>query len=175
MAFSEPVKNLDVFGLQEGMVVADLGSGSGFYTVEAAKQIKSGKVYAIDIQEELLSRLRNLLAREHLASVELVHGDIETLGGTKLADGIADAALVCNVFFQIEKKDGFLLETKRILKPTGRVLLVEWSDSFGGLGPQPEHVVKEGKARELFKAKGFVEVKTFKAGDHHYGIIFRKQ
>jgi ubiquinone/menaquinone biosynthesis C-methylase UbiE len=175
MAFTEPSQNLEVFGLQEGMIVADLGTGSGFYSIEAAKKIKGGKVYAIDIQDGLLSRLRGLLSKEHLASVELIHGDIEVLNGTKLASGIADAAFICNTLFQIEKKDDFLEETKRILKPTGRVLLIEWSDSFNGLGPHADHVVTAAKASELFKAHGFQEVKRFEAGDHHYGFIYRKQ
>ena len=76
MAFTDPSSNLETFGLQEGMVIADLGTGSGFYSIEAAKKIKGGKIYAIDIQDGLLSRLHNSLSKEHVDTVELIHGNL---------------------------------------------------------------------------------------------------
>jgi ubiquinone/menaquinone biosynthesis C-methylase UbiE len=173
MAFSDPQKNLERFGLQEGHVVADLGAGSGFYTLVAAKMVGSGTVYAVDVQAELLTRLRGLTAKEKLANVHFVHADAEQKGGTKIKDHTVDVVLMCNVLFQIEQKDDFLEEAKRILKPTGRILLVDWTDSFGGLGPQSQHVIGMVSARELFKKHGFTEISTIDAGDHHYGISFR--
>ena len=83
--------------------------------------------------------------------------------------------MASNILFQIFHKEGFIREVKRILKMRGKVLLVDWSDSFGGLGPKPDDVVKDSKAKELFKEENFKEVLSFDAGDHHYGIIFEKQ
>jgi ubiquinone/menaquinone biosynthesis C-methylase UbiE len=173
MAFSDPVKNLERFGLQEGHVVADLGAGSGFYTLAAAKMVKGGTVYAVDVQDELLARLKTAVNQAHQSNVHLVNADIEKIGGTKIRDHIVDAVLVCNVLFQIEKKDDLLEEIKRILKPGGRVLLVDWTDSFGGLGPQQSSVFPASNARELFTKHAFQTVSQIDAGDHHYGIVFR--
>jgi predicted RNA methylase len=107
MAFSEPEKILEQFGLDVGMTVVDLGAGSGFYTIAASKKVMGGRIYAVDIQEGLLSRLKTTIAREHVGSVELIHGDIEQPGGTKLKDDIADAVFICNILFQVENKEGF--------------------------------------------------------------------
>ena len=69
---------------------------------------------------------------------------------------------------------GFLDEISRILKPKGEVLLVEWSDSFGGMGPAPEMVVTEEKAHALFAKKGFKVVRDIPAGSHHYGLLLQR-
>jgi len=66
------------------------------------------------------------------------------------------------------------LEIKRILKPGGRVLFVDWASSFGGIGPQSQHVFDEDMAKKLFEKHGFKEDSTIGAGAQHYGIIFRK-
>ena len=174
MPFADPHKNLMALGLQEGQTVADLGAGSGFYTLEAARMVGSGHVYAVDVQADLLARIKNAAYEQHLGNVEVLHGDMERVGGTRIREESIDVALVSNVLFQIENKEDFVKEVARILKSGGRVLVADWSESFGGLGPVPEQVVTENTARGLFKQHGFAEVTVIDAGDHHYGIIFRK-
>jgi len=173
--FSDPQKNLEQFGLSPDASVADFGSGAGFYTIVAAKMVgKLGRVYAIDVMKELLQKVKNQAERSGLLNVEAIWGNVEKLGGTRLADATVDAVLVCNTLFQLEEKKDLPLEAKRILKPRGRVLLVDWKESFGGMGPQPEHVVAPEVARELFDKAGFVFDREIKAGEHHYGFIFRR-
>ncbi len=175
MAFSSPIDILSRFGLHEGHVVADLGAGSGFYTLAAAKLVgEGGKVYAIEIQKEVLARLVQHARQEHLKHLIFIHGDAEKPQGSTIADSMVDAVLLCNVLFQTEQKATLLAEAKRILKPGGRVLVVDWAGSFGGTGPQPQYVVISDMARELFKRAGFAEVGPIPAGDHHWGFIFRK-
>ena len=173
--FSDPVKNVEQCGIQAGMDIADFGSGSGFYTIAAAKALMAtGRVYAIDAQKDLLSKLKNNVARAGLYNVEVIWGDIEKIGGTKLRESSVDLVLLCNVLFQLENKGDIINEIKRILKPVGRILVVDWSDSFGGIGPQPEHVVKKATVLEMFEKGGFHMDREISAGSHHYGFIFKK-
>ncbi len=175
MAFSDPSKNISLLGLKEGERVADLGSGSGFYTLAAARLVGgSGRVFSVDVQKDLLTRIQAAAHTEHLNNIELVHGDIEEIGGTKLRDVSVDAAMMCNVLFQIENKENFLKEIKRILKSHGRVLIIDWAGSFGGLGPETSRVVLQADARVLFERHGFILTHSFDAGDHHYGLIYKK-
>lgn len=175
MAFSDPQKNIESLGLQEGSVVVDLGAGSGFYSLAAANMVgKGGKVYSIDVQQDLLARIKNTAHAQGIHNIEVIHGDIEKIGGTRLREHSADAALLCNVFFQVEKKEECLQEIIRILKPGGRILVVDWMDSFGGMGPQPSQVIEEQEARTLLEKEGFVYVSALEAGDHHYGLVYRK-
>jgi len=174
MSFLDPKKNIEQLILAENMKVADLGSGSGFYSIEAAKIVKKGIVYAIDVQKDLLESLKKTAERENLTNIEIIWGNIEKIGGTKLADYSIDIVFLSNILFQIEDKKSLLAETKRILKPNGRVLVVDWEESFGGLGPEPESVFPKEKAKSLLKENGFILQKEFSAGDNHYGFIFKK-
>lgn len=174
--FSDPQKILDQFKLATGRFVADLGSGAGFYAIIAAKMVGPlGRVYAVDALKDMLQKIKNEAVRNKLFNVEALWGNIEKLGGTRLADASVDTVLICNSLFQIEDKENFLLEVKRITRQEGRILLVDWKESFGGLGPQPEHVVSSETARSLFEKSGFLFERDIKdAGAHHYGLIFRR-
>lgn len=173
--FSDPAKNIEQCGIQAGQEIADFGSGSGHYTIAVAKALAStGRVYAIDIQQELLSKLKNMATREGLYNIEVIWGDIDKKNGTKLRDGSVDFVLLSNILFQLENKDIVIEEAKRVLKPAGRVLIVDWEDSFGGIGPKPEAVVPKAKAKELFEKNGFHLDREISAGSHHYGFIYKK-
>ena len=173
--FSDPEKNIKQFDLREGQHVADLGAGTGACVLAAARAVGSqGKVYALEVQRELLSRIKDEALKNHLGNVEVIWADIEKVGGTKLRNYAVDAAIVSNVLFQIEDRENFIKEIKRILKPGGRVLIVDWSDSFGGLGPQSSAVIPPEKARALFESAGFKFEQVIDAGAHHYGIIMTR-
>ena len=138
--FTDPVQNLKAFGLKEDNIVADLGAGTGFYSIAAGRLVPQGKVYAVEINKDFLATIKNKATEAHLNNVEILWGDIEKIEGTKLGNGIVDAVIASNVLFQVEDKDKFIEEIKRILKQKGRVLLIDWSESslgppFGGASP----------------------------------------
>ena len=174
--FSDPEKNVEQFSLGKGNYVADFGSGPGFYSFAAAEAVgDTGKVYAVDVQKDLLQKLKNEARNvRHLMNVEVVWADLEHLGGTRLRESSLDAVIASNVFFQFEDKNGPCLEIKRILKKGGRVLLIDWSSSFGGMGPQQSEVFSKTDAIKLFTKNGFIEDREIVVGTEHYGIIFRK-
>jgi len=174
--FSDPEKNIEQFDLGKGSYVADFGSGPGAYSFSAAEAVGSGgKVYAIDVQKDLLEKLKNEAKNvRHLNNIDIIWADLEHVGGTRLRENSIDAVMAVNLFFQLEQKDNTCLEIKRILKPGGRILFIDWSSSFGGIGPQPQDVFTEDHARKLFEKHGFKEDRTINAGAQHYGIIFRK-
>jgi len=173
--FSDPVKIIEQCGIQAGMDIADLGSGSGFYSIATARALAStGRVYAIDAQKDLLSKLKNEAVKEHLYNIEVIWGDIEKPNGTKLRDFSVDLVLLCNILFQLEDKKNVIKEIQRILKPGGRVLAVDWTDSFGGIGPKPDLVIDKKKMVGMFESIGFHLDREISAGSHHYGLIYKK-
>lgn len=172
--FAHPARTIDAFGIEPGMKIADFGAGSGAYVNLIAKALlKSGTVYAIDIQKDLLRRIKNEANAHHLTNVEVIWGDVEEEGGSKLAS-VLDIVLISNLLFQVRDKDGVLIEAARALRPGGRVIIIDWSESFGGLGPTEEMVVSKEKAYEHARKAGLTFVREFPAGAHHYGLIFRK-
>lgn len=175
--FSDPGKIVAECGIQAGMDIADFGSGSGHYSMSAAKALMStGRVYAIDIQKDLLTKLKNHAVKEGVYNIEVIWGDVEKENGTKLKDASINIVFITNLFFQVDEKDDVLKEAKRILKPNGRVVFVEWVDSFGGIGPKQKSVFKKEKAVPFFEKMGFHMEKDISkyTGEHHYGFIFKK-
>ncbi len=173
MNFSNPQSNVLQLGLREGMKVGDLGAGSGHYAVAAAGIVGSeGRVYAVDVIEDVLKHVKDHAHTKGLRNVETVWGDFGKLGGTKLRDASLDAVILSNTLFQLEYREGAVAEIKRILKPGGRLLVVDWAGAYGGMGPLPHRVVSEHVAEELFIGAGFHKVKDFRAGPHHYSIVF---
>lgn len=171
--FSSPHENVLQMGLREGMKVGDFGAGSGHYARAAAAVVgRGGKVYAIDVQEDVLKHLKLNTHAHHQSVIDTVWGDIEKPGGTHLRDASLDAAILANTFFQIENRFGLLGEMKRVLKPGGKLLVVDWAGSYGGMGPALEKVVPEHEAEAFFINGGFYKVKSFRGGPHHYGIVF---
>lgn len=172
-SFSNPREVVLQLGLREGMKIGDFGAGSGHYARAAAGAVGAGgKVYAVDIQEDVLKHLRLNTHEHHQALIETVWGTIETVGGTHLRDQSLDAVILANVLFQVEHRDSLMEEVRRVLKQGGKLLVVDWAGSYGGMGPAPERVVSERDAESLCITAGFHKVKSFRAGSHHYGIVF---
>lgn len=172
-SFSNPQDNVLQLGLREGMKVADLGTGTGHYARAAAGVVgHSGRVYAVDVHEDVLKHLKLNSHVHHQHIIETIWGDVEKVGGTHLRDQSIDAAILANILFQIENRFGLLNEIRRILKPGGKLLVVDWAGGYGGMGPADHHVVSEHDAEAFFITGGFHKVKSFRAGPHHYGIVF---
>lgn len=171
LRFVHPERTTKQFGLNEGMRVADFGAGSGAYAKLLADAVgSSGRVYAVDIQKDLLKRIKSNSAQ---ANIDVIWGDVEVPGGVKLADRHLDAVLVSNLLFQVERKESLVREAKRVLKNHGLLILIDWSDSFRGMGPTEGSVVTKPDARALFEAEGFTFEREFDAGAHHYGLLMR--
>lgn len=169
--FSNPLKNLKAFGLKDDDVVADLGAGTGHYSVVAGEIVSRGKVYAVELQKDFLTMIRNKVTEANLKNVEIIWGNVEKKGGTKIADGVVDAVIASNILFQVEDKEKFIEEIKRILKPKGRVLLIDWSPS--SIMKMTDLVLPD-KAHNLFEKKSFILQRDIDAGEHHYGMILIK-
>lgn len=169
--FADPVKNLRAFGLEENNIVADLGAGTGFYSIAAGKMAPRGKVYAIEINKDFLATIKSKVKGANLNNVEIIWGNIEKIGGTKIGDGIVDAIIASNVLHQVENKNKFIGEIKRILKPKGKMLLIDWSANSAITAFKM--AIPKSKAREMFEKEDFIFEREINAGAYHYGMIFR--
>lgn len=174
--FSTPELCLSQFNVEPGMVVADLGCGMGAYTFELAHRVAStGKVIAVDVQKNIIDTLASTCKEKSLTHVSVVWDDMDDANGIALNDTSMDRIIIANLLFQLDDIQKFATEVKRILKPNGQVLLVDWADSFGGLGPTPQHIVSPERAQELFEKVGLYIHKKIAAGDHHYGFVLQSK
>lgn len=172
--FAHPHTNVSVFGIEHGMQIADFGSGSGHYVLAMAEHLSgSGHVYAIDVQRDLLKRTQNEATKRGLKNVAVIWADLEAHRSSKIADRHLDIVLISNLLFQVENKEALFIEAHRILKSTGRLVVIDWSESWGGMGPIKSEVVKKETAFAYARDNGFEFLRDFPAGAHHYGLIFK--
>ncbi len=175
-SFLNPQVTLDAAHISEGSRVADLAAGSGFFARAAARAVgRDGLVWAVDPNSDMLSRLKNLSVGEGLHNIEVVRGSLEKAGATKLPDATMDVAILANALFAIEDKETAAAEVYRVLRRAGRLVLIDWSGSHGGLGPHEGHVVAAAQAKKIFEAAGFVPAEDIPAGAYHWGLILRKR
>lgn len=163
------------FHLRTGDKVGDFGAGAGNFSAVLSRLVgPEGKVYATEIQKNLVDALSDRIRKSRLGNVEVLWADLEASGGSKIIEGSLDAAVIINALFQMEDKQTALTEIARTLRSGGKLFIVDWSESWGGVGPQPSDVLNESTARDLAESAGFTFERNFTAGGHHYGLAFRK-
>jgi len=174
MAFAEPAMIATHFHMRDGDRIADLGAGSGHFTRALSRLVgKQGKVFAVEIQRPLAEAISAMARKEHLDNVESIWGDLEAPGGTKITDGTLDAVVLSNTLSMLTDKKTTLQECSRILRKGGKLFVIDWTDSFGGMGPSAQMVISPISTKELLTQAGFAFEREFPAGEHHYGLSFR--
>ena len=163
------------FHLKEGDNVADFGAGNGFFLKTLSMAVGSkGKVYACEIQKALVEKLGEFARLNSLLNISPVWCDLEEVNGIKLPNDTLDAGILVNTLFQLENKAVAIAEMRRVLKRGGILHVIDWSESFGGLGPQASDVITKEQATTLCEAEQFIFERDYPAGDHHYGFAVRK-
>jgi ubiquinone/menaquinone biosynthesis C-methylase UbiE len=149
----DPDAALDAIGIKPGMVVADVGAGTGYMTLRMARRVgPSGKVYANDVQPEMLRRLRQNAAKEKLANIETVLG---TEADPKLPAGKLDLILLVDVYHEFSQPQKMLQRMREALKPDGRLVLLEYRKEDPSVPIRPEHKMSVQEVKTEVEAEGF--------------------
>jgi ubiquinone/menaquinone biosynthesis C-methylase UbiE len=174
--FLHPENLVTQLGILPGMIIADIGSGIGYFALPLARNVgATGQVYAIDIHENILKRLHNDAREQGIENITGLVADAEQSGGISLRDETVDMVVIINTLFQVGNHDAMISEALRILKPTGMMVVVEWVESFGGLGPIDDHIVTRQQVLALCQDNNLIHIRDIgNTGSHHYGLVFQK-
>ena len=163
---------LDNLTLKDDMMVCEFGCGGADFSVALAKRVSRGRVYALDIQEEKLSAVKNKLKLQKINNVSLILCDLELPEGSTLQNNSLDIVVIPNVLFQAENKNAIIKEAKRILKSGGQLLIIDWL-KIAPLGPK-EGLVNPDTLKKMANTLGLSLTKEFAIGDYYYGLLFVK-
>ncbi len=148
-----PSKAIQALKIQPGQVVADIGAGSGYYTVRLAREVgPTGKVYGTDIQPGMLDLLLRNVANAKLDNVVPVLG---TPDDPKLPPGSLDLALMVDVYHELGAPQAFIRKLRTALKPNGRLVLLEFRKEDPRVPIRPEHKMSVAEVRQELEPEGF--------------------
>jgi ubiquinone/menaquinone biosynthesis C-methylase UbiE len=173
--FLNPQKVLNQLEIQSPSKIAHFGCGHGYFTIPLAKMVgKEGQIFAIDILNEALGEVKEKATQEGIGNIETLRGNLEVPGGSKLPDNSCDMVLLANILFQSNKKADIIKEARRVLKPGGKMMIIDWQPTGTTLTSDSGWRISQGEAERLATEKNFAFDREFDAGDFHYGLIFRK-
>ncbi len=153
---SESFKQLK---LTAGMTVCDLGCGNGYWTLPMARDIGSeGRVLAVDIQREMLQKLRERSARAKMNNIEPVLGKIDD---PNLPAGEVDLLLMVDVYHEFSHPESMLWGIRRSLKPTGVIALLEYREEDPDVPIKPLHKMSKTQIMKEYKQNGFKLVREY--------------
>lgn len=168
--WQKPQQLLDALGIAEASVVADVGAGAGWFTVRLARRVgPNGRVYAQDVQQEMLDAITRRVAREGLANV------VPRLGRANdplLPTGALDAILTVDVLHEIDDRVTLLDNLRRALKPGGRLGVVDFLPGGGGPGPEVDERVPPSVIEAEATRAGLVLLRRETFLPFQYFLIF---
>ncbi len=158
--------------LQPGQTVADIGAGSGYYTELLARAVgPSGRVYATDIQPEMIRLLEQRIQRKRLANV---HAVVASETDPRLPLESLDLALLVDVYHEFAYPQQMLRRLREALKPGGRLVLIEFRKEDSSVPIREEHKMSVAEARAEVEPEGFVFDRVLNDLPWQHILIFRK-
>jgi len=161
--WQQPGKVVAALGLEAGQVVADLGSGGGYFTFPMAEVVgRTGHVYAVDVDTSLLAYVASQSEKRDLPQIETILAPEDGLG---LADGSVDLIFLSNVFHHLPNTQTYFRNARSTLRAEGRVAVVEVREAgwLGNHATPPEEIraTFEAAGYELAEALDFLEYQSF--------------
>jgi ubiquinone/menaquinone biosynthesis C-methylase UbiE len=163
------LKNLD---LKSGMHVADIGAGSGYYTKLLSTRIGNGKVYAVDIEPEMIAYLKEKIKKEKLSNISTVLG---TEKSVSLPTESIDMMLLVDVYHEFSFPYEMSLSMYKSLKPKGKLVLVEFRTEDVAVPIKKIHKMSEAQAVKELKAAGFRLEKNISNLPWQHCMVFVKK
>jgi ubiquinone/menaquinone biosynthesis C-methylase UbiE len=168
----QPDKALDLIGIAPGMTVADVGAGTGYMSLRIAKRVgPTGKVYANDIQPQMLERLSENARNANLDNVETVLG---SEADAKLPHDKMDVVLMVDVYHELARPEEMLQSIRRALKPNGRLVLIEYKKEDPTVPIRPDHKMSLADIKTEVEAEGYKLDKVIEALPRQHIVIFKK-
>jgi ubiquinone/menaquinone biosynthesis C-methylase UbiE len=168
----QPEVAIAEFNLKPGMMVGDVGAGTGYYSIRMAKRIgPNGVVYANDIQPGMLDRLSAKAAQANVKNIVTVLG---SESDPKLPAGKLDLVVMVDVYHELSRPQRVLQGVRESLKPNGRLVLLEYRKEDPSVPIRPEHKMSVDEVKAEITPEGFHFEKVVDKLPWQHIIFFRK-
>jgi ubiquinone/menaquinone biosynthesis C-methylase UbiE len=169
-AWQKPHEVIEALGLRPGESIADIGSGSGYFALRFARHVGAdGRVYAVDVDEKLLSHLEKAAARAGLSNVTPV---LAPPDDPRLASGSVDRVFIANVWHHIDDQSGYLRRLVDALEPGGEVVMIDFHKRELPVGPPVAMKIARDDLVRQMEAHGFRLSREHTFLPHQYFLVF---
>ncbi|MEO1171950.1 MAG: class I SAM-dependent methyltransferase [Myxococcota bacterium] len=166
-----PEKLIEALPLAPDSVVADIGAGTGYFSFRISPRVPKGMVYAVDIQPEMIGKLRSTASKRGIRNVKPI---LSTESNPRLPPGAVDLALMVDAYHEFAYPYEMMTELFRALKPGGRAVLVEYRGEDPTIAIKPLHKMTEAQAIKEMQLIGFHHEKTLSVLPVQHILVFRK-
>lgn len=146
---SKLIKNMDI---QPDDAIADIGAGSGYHVFKMAALAKNGKVYGVDIQDEMLAAMKSRKKDENIQNISLVKGSTQSVN---LPENSVDKILMVDVYHEFDFPVEMVASMKKALRPNGQIFLIEYRGEDRNVPIKRLHKMTEKQAVSEMNAAGF--------------------
>jgi ubiquinone/menaquinone biosynthesis C-methylase UbiE len=166
--WQDPAKLIAYLGLRGDETLVDYGAGTGFFAVPLAERLNAGSVIGVDVSEQMLSLLTARVAEHGLPNVAGLLTDGQHID---LPDSAADLILLANVWHEITDSASLVIELRRILKPGGRLVVIDWGKEDTPVGPPIAERIAASDTLRTLATVGFSLVDQPRLYPYNYTLV----
>lgn len=165
-----PERVVEALALKVGDAVADIGAGSGYFSVLFSRKVgDKGKVFAVDVETGMIDHIKKRVAKEGLVNITPVLCEADNPG---LAEKSADLVFICDTWHHIFERPAYLKRIARILRPGGRLVIVDFKKEPTPEGPPMRMRLSQGEVAHEITSSGYVLSGNFDFLPYQYFLIF---
>jgi arsenite methyltransferase len=170
-AYQKPDEVIKALNIKEGEVIADIGAGSGYFTVHLARAVgEAGRVYAVDVSPDMIVHLNRRVRDLNVRNVVTM---LSAPDDPLLADASVDRFFICDTWHHINGHAKYLALLKRMLKPGGQVIMVDFKKAKTPVGPPMEVRIDRGDLVREMEANGFQLAAEHTLLEYQYFLVFK--
>ena len=164
-----PEETLAKFNIKDDGALLDVGCGIGYFTIPAAKLLENNKVIGIDIVSEILE-----VAEERAKGISNIEFRQSEEYSFPVENSSIKYAFICNVIHEVEDKERYLNEIKRVLIESGYLLIIDWDKKEMPVGPPIQERISKDEMMQLCNSMGLKTIEDINVSSNNYGLILQK-
>jgi len=170
-AYQKPHEVITALKLKAGEVIADIGAGSGYFTFRLARHVgDKGSVYAVDVSPEMIVHLNRRIRDLKLKNVVSI---LSAPDDPLLADASVDRFFICDTWHHIENHDHYLALLKKMLRPGGEIVMVDFKKEQTPMGPPMEMRIDRADLVKEMEKNGFRLAAEHTFLPYQYFLVFK--
>ena len=168
--YQKPHEVLTALNIKPGEVIADIGAGSGYFTFRLAHFVGAkGKVYAVDVSPDMVRHVNRRIRESKTSNVVTVLADPDD---PLLPDQSVNRFFICDVWHHVENQTKYLALMKKMLKPGGEIIMIDFHKKELPFGPPPQMKIAREDLIKQFETNGFKKTKEHTFLPYQYFLVF---